>query len=386
MGIFSSHKPKIGIIIDIGSSSVGAAAVLLSSSHKPKIIYSVREEMVFQEHFVFERFASSMFKTLEKVLMDISAVNFPPHSGKFFSCFLASPWYASQTLLLEKKFKDSVTFDENLLNELQEKEIEIFKLREIEKIGRDAIILETKTIQTKLNGYETNNPFGKNAQEIEVAIYASISSEKIVKAITERIKKVFHMSSPQFYSFSLASFAAIRDIFHEKSFLFMDISGEASDLSIVRDNVLQETITFPLGKNSTIRKIASGLSSSFQEAVSLFRIAKDENLEEKTGRKIKKAMVVASKEWITAFQNALSSVSEKQTFPQDIFITADTDVSSWFIENLQDSGADSFSVIGNVFTVRHLNGSFLSSFCDSETGVERDSFLTIESLFLQHEI
>ena len=386
MGIFSSHKPKIAIVVDIGSSSVGAAAVLLSPGYKPKVFYSVREEMIFQEKFSFERFASSMLKTLEKVLTDISVIKLPDHSGKIFPCFLASPWYASQTMILEKKFDVPMMVDEKLLHELQKKEIEDFKVREIEKIGRDAVILETKTIQTKLNGYETGDPFGKKAQEIEVAIYASISSEKIVKAITERIKKVFHMSSPQFYSFSLASFTAIRDMFHEKNFLFMDISGEASDLSVVRNHILEETIAFPIGKNSVIRKIAEDTASDFQESASLFRMVKDEDLEKTAGRKIKKAMLATGKEWIFSFQNALSSASTEESFPKDIFVMADNDVSKWFIENLQDAGTDSFSIVGNVFTVRHLNSAFLSAFCDSETGAERDPFLMIESLFLDRAV
>ncbi|TRZ53327.1 hypothetical protein D4R99_01060 [bacterium] len=373
-------------MVDIGSSSVGAAAVLLSSGYKPKVFYSVREEMIFQKNFSFERFASSMLKTLGKVLTDISVVKLPDHSGKTFSCFLSSPWYASQTIILEKKTDVPVMVDEKFLYELQKKEIEDFKVREIEKIGRDAVILETKTIQTKLNGYETGDPFGKKAQEIEVAIYASISSEKIVKAITERVKKVFHMSSPQFYSFSLASFTAIRDMFHEKNFLFMDISGEASDLSVVRNHILEETIAFPIGKNSVIRKIAEETALDFQESASLFRMVKDEDLEKTAGRKIKKAMLAAGKEWILSFQNALSSASTEESFPKDIFVTADNDVSKWFIENLQDAGTDSFSVVGNAFTIRHLNGTFLSAFCDSETGSERDPFLMIESLFLDRAV
>jgi hypothetical protein len=383
MSIFSSNKPQIAIIFDIGSSSVGGAAVLLFPKRKPKVLYTARRDMAFQENFHFERFVSSMMETLEKVAQDVSSVKLPPHSEKTFSCFFASPWYASQTRILKKSFGNSVKIDEELLKETEEKEIETFKAQEIKKMGGDAIILETETIQTKLNGYETSNPIGKEATDFQTAIYISISPGKIAQTITERIKKVFHAHSVHFNSFPFSSFVVARDIFHEKSFLFMDISGEVSDISIVRDNVLQETVAFPLGKNFLIRKIAGETDSTFQEALSQFHMAKGEELEEEHDKKVKKALDAASKEWITAFQNALKSVSgRKELLPRDIFITADDDVSKWFIENLQDSGSDSFSVVGNVFNVRHLNGSFLSSFCDSETAVERDSFLMIEAIFI----
>ncbi|MFA6565832.1 MAG: hypothetical protein WCT48_03750 [Candidatus Paceibacterota bacterium] len=383
MSIFHSSKPKIAVIFDIGSSSVGGAAVLLSPSQKPKMLYSVRRDMAFQENFHFERFVSSMLETLEKVAQDISAVKLPPHSEKTFSCLFASPWYASQTRILKKSFGAPVKINEDLLKETEEKEIEAFKAQEIKKMGGDAVILETKTIQTKLNGYETGNPLGKEATDFQTAIYISISPNKIVQTITEKIKKVFHAHSVHFNSFPFSSFVVLRDIFHEKSFLFMDISGEVSDISIVRDNVMQETVAFPLGKNFLIRKIASETDSSFQEALSSFHMSKNEELEDHQDKKVKKALDMAAKEWITSFQNALRSISgRKELLPRDIFITADDDVSKWFVESLQDAGASSFSVVGNVFNVRHLNGTFLSSFCDSETAVERDSFLMIESLFI----
>ena len=383
MSIFSSNKPKIAIVFDIGSSSVGGAAVLLYPESKPKLLYSVRKDMVFQENFRFERFVASMLETLEKVAQDVSKVTLPPHSEKTFSCFLASPWYASQTRVLKKKFDVPFKVNEKLLDETLQKEIEDFKTQEVQKMGSDAVILETKTIQTKLNGYETSNPIGKEAIDFQTAIYISISPNKIVQTITEKIKKTFHAHSLHFNSFPFSSFVVMRDMFHEKNFLFMDISGEVSDISIVRDNILQETVAFPLGKNFLIRKLASEIGSTFQEAASQFRMAKNEELEEGHDKKVKKTLDKVGKEWITAFQNSLQSISgRKELLPRDIFITADEDVSRWFIENLQDSGADSLSVAGAVFNIRHLNGPFFSSFCDSETSVERDAFLMIESLFI----
>ena len=387
MGIFSSNKPQLTTIVDIGSSSIGAATVLLYPDKKPKIIASVRKDMVFQESFRFERFVISMLETLEKVTQELSHIPVPPHSERTFLCVLASPWYASQTRVLKKTFDKSTKIDENFLNDIHNKEIAAFKEKEMEIMGKDAVILEVESIQTKLNGYETTNPFGKESTDFQTAIYVSISPHKIIQAITEKIRKAFHGKVLHFSSFPFASFVTIRDIFHEKNFLFMDISGEVTDISIVRDNVLQETVSFALGKNFLIRKIVSDVGSTFQEAVSQFHMSSESGMAENDEKKVRKAMEKAGAEWVAECQTVLSPLVERQEIlPHDAFITADEDVSNWFIGNVQELENSSFTMASNTFNVRHLNAPFLSSFCESGTGVERDSFLMAEGLFAKRFI
>ena len=387
MGIFSSNKPHITTIIDVGSSSIGASIVLLYPDQKPKIIHSIRSDMVFQENFRFERFVVSMLDALEKVTQQLSHQPLPPHSDRSFLCVLASPWYASQTRILKKTFDRPTKITEKFLNAIHEKEIESFKEKEMEIMGKDALILEMESIQTKLNGYETINPFGKEAVEFETAMYVSISPRKITSAITEKIQKAFHGKTLHFSSFPFISFVAMRDIFHERSFLLMDISGEVTDISVVRGNVLQETVSFVLGKNFLIREVASATGSTFEEAMSQFRMVNGSEMHEETAEKIKEAMKKAGKEWVIECESALEPILErKEILPGDIFITADEDVSAWFVANVQEMENSSFSLASNIFSVRHLNTSFLASFCSFDTGVERDSFLMMESLFAKRFI
>jgi hypothetical protein len=350
-------------------------------NEKPKIIHSVRSEMVFQEVFRFERFVVSMIESVEKVMQELSHLPVPPHSDRTFLCVLASPWYASQTRILRKTFDRPTKIEEKFLNEIHEKEIASFRAKEMNIMGGDSVILEMESVQTKLNGYETTKPFGKEAIDFETAMYVSISPRKITQAISDKIQKAFHGKDLHFSSFPFASFVTMRDIFHEKNFLLMDISGETTDVSIIRSDVFQETVSFNVGKNFLIRKIAKEAGSTFAEAASLFRMASGSEMNE-VEEKVKKAMKKAGEEWIAECEQALSTILErKEILPGDVFLTADEDVSAWFIGNVQELGNSSFSMSSNVFSVRHLNAPFLSSFCATDTGVERDAFLMVESLF-----
>jgi hypothetical protein len=48
--LFSSTKTDLGIIFDIGTSSVGAALVKFDQGKAPHIVFTVREMMTFQEN------------------------------------------------------------------------------------------------------------------------------------------------------------------------------------------------------------------------------------------------------------------------------------------------------------------------------------------------
>lgn len=385
MGLFSSKKPKIAIVFDVGSSSVGVAVIILSPQSKPKLFFSAREQMAFQENLKFDRFVSSMLEALGKVARTLEHTALPPHSGKTFSVFFASPWYASQTRTSPKMmFTPPVLITEKLLWGIQEKETENFRQFEMEKLGKDAVVIEMQNMQVKLNGYETASPEGKTASTLETSFYMSIVPEKIIHAVKAKISGIFHNRNLSFHTFSFSSFAVARDIFfHKKDFFFLDISGEVTDISIVRDNVLEETRTFPKGKNFLLRKLALGLGASHAEAISSFTLASSKKLAEKEEQNVKKIMSDAGKEWLSDFREALYEISREGSFlPHDIFFTADEDVSVWFAENIQEQELPEIALAEKTFTVRHLDGTFLSSFCEREKGAERDPFFMIEAVFL----
>lgn len=384
MGIFSSKKPKIAIVFDVGSSSVGVAAVVLSSQSKPKVFFSAREQMVFQEDLKFDRFISSMLEALEKAAKTLESVVLPPNSGKVFSVFLASPWYASQTRISKKVFATPMLITDKLLRDIQEKEVEDFRQFEMKKLGKDAVVVETQNIQVKLNGYETADPEGKTASLLQTSVYISIVPQKIAHMVKGKISGIFHNRSVSFHTFSFSSFAVARDIFfHKKDFFSVDISGEVTDISIVRDNVLQETRTFPQGKNFLLRKIVAAFGASHAEAVSYFAMAASKKLTEAEGQKVQKVLDDAGKEWLSELRGSLYELSRDGGFlPHDMFFTADEDVSAWFAAHIQDEEMPEIRLAEKTFTVCHLNAAFLSSFCESVPGSVRDPFLMIEAVFL----
>ena len=269
MALFQ-RKGKSGqhfiVVFDIGSASIGGAFASIDSGKTPEVIFTTRRDIPFQEKLNFQRFLESMIKTLEEMFVALEKAGGGVKVDQVF-CVLASPWYASQTRLVHYNQPQPFTVTEKGLAKLVQKEIELFrdsKLFERSKQSDAAPeIMESKNIQMKLNGYEVKSPFGKRTNELEVALYISMIPGNIFTSINESIKKFWHLPEVHFSSFSFTAFDTIRDIFaDETSFLFMDISGEVTDISLAKDNVLLESISFPAGKNMLIRQLVAAMKTT----------------------------------------------------------------------------------------------------------------------------
>ena len=133
--------------------------------------------------------------------------------------------------------------------------------------------MEKNIIQTLLNGYNVNKPYGKETNRIDITLFMSMISDEIRRKVRDIIEKIFNTDNILYNSFALASFSVTRDVFSaEKDFLLMDISGEVSDIMLIRDDVIVKTSTFPLGSNFLIRKTAEALNIIPEEAHSLIRL------------------------------------------------------------------------------------------------------------------
>ena len=277
MGIFSWHKKKNKLVLafDVGSSSVGGTLFYVSSSGIPRIILAVRELIPFQESFSVGKFLSSAMRSLEMVAGKIHKTALGRPEAIF--CVLSSPWHVSQTRVIRLEKNTPFVFTSKLADDLIQKEIVLFEEEYLKKY-RDAKSpvrsIEFKNIKTMLNGYETSNPINQKTKELEMTVFISISPEQVLKKMEKMIKKYFHHDEVKFSSFSLASFAVVRDIYaHNEDFLLIDIGGEMTDISMVKKNTLRESISFPLGSNFIARKVASLLHLPLGEAqsfVSLF--------------------------------------------------------------------------------------------------------------------
>ena len=371
--------------MDIGSGSVGGALVFFSEDKKPKILFSVRKPIVFQNDFKFERFLLSMLKATDQVLNELSNAKLGKPKQVF--CILAAPWYVSQAKAVI--FEDKKTFNvtSKRVDDLISREVESLK-ENFDAHYKDlteskAEIIEVENINMKLNGYETCLPYDKKAKKLEAHLYVSMSAGQVLQALRQKVRKELGLDNVFFNSFSLAAFDTIRDMYSQKqNFIFIDVGGEMTDVSVVRNGILVETESFPLGKNFLIRTAASELQTESIEALSSFGLYMEDKMTNAGKRKIQGVLAHVEEEWREAFYKTLGSIAAHITIPGTVFIIADIPFGKWFSEVIRSKGSGNIMLMGEKIETIVINPLVLSKFASFAPKVDTDAFIITESLFI----
>lgn len=384
-----------GIIFDIGSGHIGAALVTILPDEKPVIHFSTRSPMVFQKHIDFDRFLEGMLSTLKTVSDDLEKNGIPKLHGSVLKrknidavlCVFSSPWYISQTRIIkyEKKKAFLVTKDfiEKMIERAEGQFEKSSQLQKVRKKLRDSEVIEEHVVHTKLNGYSTTEPYGKNAKTVELSLFLSMISKEVESKTKKIFEKIFHSPTILFHSFVLASFSSIRDIFHsEDNFILIDIGGEVTDVSLIRESVLLETVSFPTGKNFLMRSIALDLGISPEEAHSRIRMHLETEGAEVDGR-LTKVLDDAEAVWLKSLQHAYVEVGDSQLLPNHVFLTADPDLGKWFKQIIIKDDFKQYTLTGEPFAVITVGEKELYKHSTLLNGVSPDPFLTLETLFLK---
>ncbi|QQR50139.1 hypothetical protein IPF86_03610 [Candidatus Nomurabacteria bacterium] len=392
MGFFSSSSGRGNrvLILDIRSSSVGGALVEYKEpSHGqgktlPSIIYTTRKDLIFQEDLNFEIFLEMMLKSLEEVVVDVLHAKLGAPSAIY--CVLASPWYASQTRVVTLAKNTPFIFTKKFAQELIDKEIALFQSEQVTKyqeLGQAVRTIEEQTIEVALNGYSVKDPIGKQARELSMTLFLSFSPEVVIKAIENSIHKHFHNRHIAYYTFAFASFITLRDLFmNEDTFLLVDVGGEITDISIVKNDLLLQSVSFPFGKNFLLRKISKALGKSGGEALSLYRMYADMKLEKNTIDQLAKILAEARVEWLTQFQHSLEDISKEFTLPDTIFMTADRDTVSWFVDTLHAEEFHQYTSTKSTFKIVTLTPQLVSEYIHFGSDMPRDLAIMLETIFL----
>jgi cell division ATPase FtsA len=266
------NKKEVVLILDIGSGSVAGSFVEFNIGQDPRVLYVKRVPIKLFLTLSGERFKKAMLESLSITLNDLNKnglrqlESYSNNRVKKVYCSLASPWFVSQTKTLVVKEDKEFTITAKFISDLLQKEEDSFENSNLSKYSSNkrhaSEVIERKLIDVRLNGYKVKDPIGKKAQSAEFDIFLSMSQATILDSIEDVLSKYFLTEEINFHSFTLVSFSAIRDIYESvSSFLFLDITGEVTDISIIKLGTILKTASFPVGKNSVIREVTKTLKT-----------------------------------------------------------------------------------------------------------------------------
>jgi ribosomal protein S17E len=382
---FSSAKKTesdLFLVIDIGGGSVGGALVLIAKGEVPKIISSKRLNSSFSYLANDDKkIISSIDKPLDEIL-----TFFLKQAGhdkiKHISCVLSSPWCQIRTRTFKLPNNEPVTLTKNYLDKLLTEEKKYFE-KDLDVVKNNFFAIESKIVQTKINGYETANPYNKKGKDIEVSSYFSFANKDFIRVLEDSFFKHFHIKKAGVYSFFLMYFNVLGKLYPEsKDYSFADIREESTDVSVVKDGMLGKTETFNLGKNFIQRKITEALKVPEEIAESYLKMKAENKIIPQIGEKLNAILASLKKEWIAELNRVLLVASGGE-IPSKIYIASDESINFAFSDNseieFQHDGIPQKAQA--VFASKNT----LSNFCKMPEA-QFDASFAIETIYLSENL
>jgi hypothetical protein len=138
------------------------------------------------------------------------------------------------------------------------------------------------------------------------------------------------------HSFNLSFFTMLRGIFNSSpEFLMMDIADEFTDITLIDDGVIFDTVSYPMGRKSVVRRVEETCNFEHPLALSAISMYLGGVIEDKSHKKLGPTIKEIGKDWLVHLDRALKEISTvDKKIPRLTYIIADEDILPLFVTEL----------------------------------------------------
>jgi hypothetical protein len=374
-------KEREDLILDIRSGSLGLAIISYAGA-KREITHCVRKSLPLQKDFESSRLIVQVGNALRQLLTETQSQRpkFRPHK---IHIVIGSPWHLSETSTVLHKSPKEVEYDEKLVRKLFADEESDFRVSHFGE--RKPETIEREMLLVTLNGYPTSRPFGRSASEIGITFYLSMIDTDFLDVVRSAVGSVWK-ADQIFHTFPYLSLLSTKTLIqgHADSYLILDIGGEVSELSLIRNSVALEGFSFPLGAHSIMRDIASALGLTLPEAGSIYKAFTLGQVDKKISAQIEKVLSDIKIKWITYLHNIFENISTLYVLPSVIVAVGNLETGRIIEEVITDEGISKlFTNAKSPSVIIPDPGTILSEIAVKPTAGVMDIFLAIEASTLE---
>jgi cell division ATPase FtsA len=275
-----------------------------------------------------------MSQTLSGVLKQIHNSGHISAIAQVFVTY-ASPWYLSQSKGLSIQYNTPTVITRELLRDVIAAEEKQF-LKDIKnhthsELYANAHIIERRIVDMKLNGYSTHSPYQKKAERLDLSLHTSFVSEDILTMTKDCIDRYFNCRSIRYFSFPLVAFNTIQKLgdFSHDSFI-LDIRGETSDISLIKNGALWESLSFPIGTGSLLRYISEKTNSSIHIASSLLHMQYQRKALPEVTVAFQPIVAAWGELWVKEYLQAIRDLTSQTGMAKKLYVIIDPNVEKFF--------------------------------------------------------
>jgi hypothetical protein len=265
------HAPdaRCGIIIDIGSASVAAAIVVSEIDElKPTVVWSHTERCPITDEPDTVSLAKKVTTTLLNVSLEINntglkklATHDPKLRPQTLQVAVAAPWSYTipkhVTYSKEEEFTITDTLVTNLIRTAENETTQAHAASPLfENLG--LAVISSHTSHFTANGYRVQNPVGQKTRTLALVRNVSICQKRLVDAIAEVHEAIAPKTKLTIQSFmEHMQHHVLTNTIPSKTYALIDISGDATEVGVVVDGTLTNTVSNTWGHYAVAREIAA---------------------------------------------------------------------------------------------------------------------------------
>lgn len=263
-----SESPVYGVLVDVGSSSVGVAIVASHQNRKlPVLVYTHRVNMRVsgrtpsrQQSLIKVREAlfSASLTLSQNGFETLRAYDPAAQISKLYiAC--SSPWAFTVSQTIEYKEDEQFKITQSLIDSLiQGAEEEMLnQIATHESIDKSQLkLVEQTTVNAAVNDYPVKSPINMKGNTFTLSHVAGFISEDVLSLIRDMQDKLFPNTESRTNTNMLVMYCVLRELFPRKPALcIIDITGDSTEFGVVENSVLLENTFVAYGSSTFIRDV-----------------------------------------------------------------------------------------------------------------------------------
>ena len=335
-----------GVVIDIGSGSVGAAIVISDSSEDtPTILWSHREYTLIKDIDDTEVSLKEVSTALINAFLQLGSQGMAALKNDDSNLHITSiqttisaPWTYTVTKTINFSDKHPFEVDAKLMEQLSltaEKqaftavlENKIFDENQLE-------IIDNKTIGTTINGYPIKNPNDIKTREMSLAHVTAITQKKILSVLEDSLSKILPKATQSTHSFMYLYYDVLKHMKPDTAeACIIDVTSEATEIGIIREGVLTHVTHIAFGTFSIAREIATLCGIPKEEAY-MYLKGGTSFVETKLSDAKKAELLVIIEAYEEKIANLFRTTGDALAIPKTLFLHCNTLTEDFFVTHIE---------------------------------------------------
>lgn len=378
--LFGHRRKSIVVLIDVGSASISGAYACVEKGCHPTIYYSTHVPISLREDMSPE---DAVAQALTKVTKDLITVGAPIvsrytnkriHMNRVILS-IAAPWQDVSIQTCQKTEKKSFRFTKLVMDDMI--------MKAFAKTARGRIITNSMVVSIMLNGYVVTKPFGIKTKEVKMVVLGSYITKEITNSVTDIVTGAFHIDNVEITAFAPIVYSVLRSLYpDEKNMLIIDITGEMTDVVLIKNGMLTDITHTKRGLNVLRRSARDAGIRTVNSSESFYAIENAVLMDKEHNTQFTARIQQASALWFQDIAQILQALNVRYVLPKTIFILVDEDAVS-FIKRQFDKEPviKKIWLSSDPLSVMSLDAKRFSSLITYKKESRGDPFLSILALY-----